>query len=120
MLVCSWKLSALYCFLTCLFSLQMKQGQVNWKRGKRGKSVTALEIQSILPSISNFGVEKITWSNLQLEFLYNDAFPPQLLHRTCTFHRNLKIKHISQSSSSVVVTCFDRLIKTNTESTKRQ
>lgn len=77
----------------------MNQGQVNWNRGN---SATAFEIQSLLPYTANLGTEEITWFDLQLGFLHNDAFPPQLSHRTQIFSRNLKIKYIAQSSCSVV------------------
>lgn len=94
-----------------------------WNKSKWTKTegrVSQLLKSSLSPYIANFGVEKIMWFNLQLRFLLNDALPPQLLQRTYTFYRNLNIKSIAQSTSSIVATCFDRLIRTNTDSRKRQ
>lgn len=79
MLICTWRLCALPCLLTCLFSLQLSQQEVNWNRGK---SATAFEMQSLVPYTANLGMEEIMRFNLQLGFLHNDAFPPQLSHRT--------------------------------------
>jgi len=59
MLICSWKLSALCCLLTCLLSSTVNQGQVN---RNREMNATAFEIQPLLPYIANVGVEVVQFT----------------------------------------------------------